>query len=289
MKIGVFSTFMSPLATPQMIRDFGRRAEDIGLDSIWMGEHVALFDKNTFGYPGAKDGRIPVPPGGGMLDVVATFGFLAAATSKLRLGTGVALVPQRNPIYTAKEVCTLDWLSDGRIDFGIGVGWNKEEVEACGYRWEDRGARCDEFLEVMQLLWTEPVVDFAGKWVKLETCRLDPKPIQRPHVPIIVGGYVEAALRRAVRFGAGWYGFNRDPAATKEMLKHLDAAFAKAGRKRGKEFQIIITPPVSMSVDAMQEYAEVGVDRLVVNLGNQRPERVGQRLVEIDKLVKTVR
>jgi len=289
MKIGVFSTFMSPLATPQMIRDFGRRAEDIGLDSIWMGEHVALFDKNTFGYPGAKDGRIPVPPGGGMLDVVATFGFLAAATSRLRLGTGVALVPQRNPIYTAKEVCTLDWLSDGRIDFGIGVGWNKEEVEACGYRWEDRGARCDEFLEVMQLLWTEPVVDFAGKWVKLETCRLDPKPIQRPHVPIIVGGYVEAALRRAVRFGAGWYGFNRDPAATKEMLKHLDAAFAKAGRKRGKEFQIIITPPVSMSVDAMQEYAEVGVDRLVVNLGSQRPERVGQRLVEIDKLVKSLR
>jgi probable F420-dependent oxidoreductase len=286
MKIGVFSTFMSPLATPQMIRDFGRRAEDIGLDSIWMGEHVALFDKNTFGYPGAKDGRIPVPPGGGMLDVVATFGFLAAATSRLRLGTGVALVPQRNPIYTAKEVCTLDWLSDGRIDFGIGVGWNKEEVEACGYRWEDRGARCDEFLEVMQLLWTEPMVDFAGKWVKLETCRLDPKPIQRPHVPIIVGGYVEAALRRAVRFGAGWYGFNRDPAATKEMLNHLDAAFAKAGRRRGKEFQIIITPPVAMPMDAMQEYAEVGVDRLVVNLGSQRPERVDQRMAEIDRLVK---
>ena len=241
-----------------------------------MGEHVALFDKNTFGYPGSKDGRIPVPPGGGMLDVVATFGFLAAATSRLRLGTGVALVPQRNPIYTAKEICTLDWLTDGRIDFGIGVGWNKEEVEACGYRWEDRGARCDEFLEVMQRLWTEPVVDFAGKWVKLETCRLDPKPIQKPHVPIIVGGYVEAALRRAVRFGAGWYGFNRDPAATKAMLDHLDAAFAKAGRKRGKEFQIIMTPPVAMPIDAMQEYAEAGVDRLVVNLGSQRPERVDQ-------------
>ena len=137
MKIGVFSTFMSPLATPQMIRDFGGRRRHRP-QLIWMGEHVALFDKNTFGYPGAKDGRIPVPPGGGMLEVVATFGFLAAATSRLRLGTGVALVPQRNPIYTAKEVCTLDWLSDGRIDFGIGVGWNKEEVEACGYRWEDR-------------------------------------------------------------------------------------------------------------------------------------------------------
>ena len=173
MKIGVLSTFMSPNATPQMIRDFGRRAEGMGLDSIWMGEHFVLFDKQTFGYPGSKDGRIPVPPGGGMLDVTATFGFLAAATSTLRLGTGVALVPQRNPIYTAKEMCTLDWLSGGRIDFGIGVGWNKEEVEICGYRWEDRGARCNEFLEVMRRLWTEPVVDFKGKWVNFATCRLD--------------------------------------------------------------------------------------------------------------------
>ncbi len=286
MKIGVFSTFMSPLATPSMIRDFGRRAEGMGLDSIWMGEHVALFDKNTFGYPSSKDGRIPIPDGGGMLDVTATFGFLAAVTTTLRFGTGVALVPQRNPIYTAKEMCTLDWLTEGRIDFGIGVGWNKEEVEACGYTWEDRGARCDEFLDVMRRLWTEPVVDYAGKWVKFETMRMDPKPIQKPHVPIIIGGYVDAALRRAVRFGAGWYGFNRDPDGVKQMLIRLDAAFAKAGRTRGKDFQIIITPPIAMSIDAMQEYADVGVDRLVVNLGSQRPERVDHRMAEIEKLVK---
>ena len=124
--------------------------------------------------------------------------------------------------------------------------------------------------------------------MKLEACRLDPKPIQKPHVPIIVGGYVEAAFRRAVRFGAGWYGFNRDPAATKEMLNRLDAAFAKAGRKRSKDFEIIITPPASMALDAMQEYAEVGVDRLVVNLGSQRPERIDHRMVEIEKLVNMI-
>lgn len=98
MKIGVFATFMSPIATPAMIRDFGRRVEEIGLDSIWMDEHVVLFDRNTFPYPSSKDGRIPVPEGGGLLDVVATFGFLAASTSRVRLGTGVALVPQRNRI-----------------------------------------------------------------------------------------------------------------------------------------------------------------------------------------------
>lgn len=286
MRIGVFATFMSPLATPAMIRDFGRRAEEAGLDSIWMGEHVVLFDRNTYGYPSSKDGRIPVPEGGGMLDVTATFGFLAAATTRLRFGTGVALVPQRNPIYTAKEIATLDWLTGGRIDFGIGVGWNKEEVEACGYRFEDRGARCDEFLEVMRRLWTEPVVDFHGRWVRFETARLDPKPVQTPHVPIIVGGYADAALRRAVRFGAGWYGFNRDPAGTREMLARLDAAFAREGRTRGPDFEIIITPPAAMPIEAMQDYAALGVHRLVVNLGSQKPERVDQRLPELERLVR---
>jgi probable F420-dependent oxidoreductase len=286
MKIGVFATFMSPLATPAMIRDFGARAEGGGLESIWMGEHVALFDKNTFPYPSSKDGRIPVPDGGGMLDVTATFGFLAAATSTIRFGTGVALVPQRNPIYTAKEVCTLDWLTGGRFDFGIGVGWNKEEVESTGYRWEDRGARCDEFLEAMRRMWTEPVVDFHGKWLRFETLRMDPKPIQKPHTPIIVGGYAGAAFRRAVRFGAGWYGFNLDPERLRGMLAKLDAAFAEAGRTRGPEFQIVVTPPMAMGADAMGAYADMGVHRLIPNLGSQRPERVAARLTELADLAK---
>ena len=123
----------------------------------------------------------------------------------------------------------------------------------------------------MRRLWTEPVVDFKGKWVKFETARLDPKPIQKPHVPIIVGGYAEAAYRRAVQFGAGWYGFNRDPAGAQENLRQLDAAFAKAGRRRPADFEIIITPPASMATDAMEGYGQLGVHRLVVNLGGQRP------------------
>ena len=211
---------------------------------------------------------------------------LTQATKTIRLGTGVALVPQRNPIYTAKEIATLDWLSDGRIDFGIGVGWNKEEVEACGYGWEDRGPRCDEFLEVMQRLWTEPVVDFHGKWVNFETARLDPKPIQKPHVPIIVGGHTPPAMRRTVRFGAGWYGFSLTPEATQLAVAKLDAAFAKAGKPRPPGFEIIITPPMGMPVDAMRAYADLGVDRLVVNLGSQRADRIDARLAEITPLVK---
>ena len=266
MKIGVFSTFMSPLATPRMIRDFGRRAEDMGLDSIWMGEHVALFDKNTFGYPGSKDGRIPVPPGGGMLDITATFGFLAAATTKVRFGTGVALVPQRNPIYTAKEVCTLDWLSDGRFDFGIGVGWNKEEVEGCGYKWEDRGARCDEFLEVMRRLWTEPVVDFKGKWVQFETMKMDPKPIQKPHVPIIVGGAFPYGARRAVRYGDGWIpsagGPGRgDIADTLPQFRQM----AKAAGREPASLPVTLFR-VPEDPDRLRQFRDLGVARVVISL-----------------------
>jgi alkanesulfonate monooxygenase SsuD/methylene tetrahydromethanopterin reductase-like flavin-dependent oxidoreductase (luciferase family) len=115
---------------------------------------------------------------------------------------------------------------------------------------------------------------------------MDPKPIQQPHVPIIVGGYADAALRRAVRFGAGWYGFNRDPAGTREMLTRLDEAFAKAGKKRGEDFQIIMTPPMAMPLDAMQEYADIGVHRLIVNLGSQRSERIEPRMAEIATLVQ---
>src|SRR5262249_61507513 len=104
MKIGVFATFMSPLATPKMIRDFGRRAEGMGLESIWMGEHVALFDKNTYGYPGSKDGRIPVPAGGGMLDATGSLGLLAPAPRKARLGAGAAAGAQRPTTYTPDGV-----------------------------------------------------------------------------------------------------------------------------------------------------------------------------------------
>ena len=148
MKLGVFASLMTPTASPGVILDIGRRAEEIGLDSLWMGEHVVIFDEMEFGYPGTPDGKLPVPEGGGLPETVVTLAFLASATKNLRLGTGVSLLPQRNPIYTAKEFATLDYLSGGRVDLGVGVGWCKEEVIACGYSFEDRGARCDDEVRV---------------------------------------------------------------------------------------------------------------------------------------------
>jgi len=285
MKIGIFVAFVSPLATPELILNFGRRAEEMGLDSIWMGEHVVLFDRMEFPYPGSKDGRVPVPEDGGILEMVATFGFLAAATKRMRLGSGICLLPQRNPVYTAKEFATLDWLTGGRIDFGIGVGWCKEEVIACGYRWEDRGERCDEILELLHEVWTQPVASFDGKHVALAECRMDPKPVQKPHIPIFVGGHSAAAMKRAARFGAGWYGFALSPDAAQAALEHLDAALAEVNRKRGADFQIVITPPYAMTEDMVREYAALGVDRLIVQLGSQHQDKIDLRLLELEKFV----
>ena len=284
MKIGLFATFMSPIATPKMIQDFGRDSENAGIESLWLGEHVVLFDKMEFPYPGSKDGKIPVPAGGGMLDTVATIGFLASTTETLRFGTGITLVPQRNPVYTAKEFATLDWLTNGRVDFGVGVGWCKEEVLACGYSFEDRGERCNEFLEVIKRLWTDELASFEGKHFSLPSCRMDPKPVQSPHVPMIIGGHSKAGLRRAAKFGQGWYGFNLDVDLTGKMLANLDQALATEGRTRDG-FEIVITPPYNVTVDAIKQYEALGVDRIIMHLGNQKPERIGQRLIEMEKFI----
>lgn len=287
MKIGTFSTFMSPICTPEMISDFAVSAEDIGLDSIWMGEHVVLFDETEFPYPGSSSGKLPVPEGGGMLDTVATFGFLANCTSKLRFGTGITLLPQRNPVYTAKEFATLDWLTGGRVDFGIGVGWCKEEVMACGYEFGNRGERCDEMLEMMRLLWTEPVAEYHGKHYHLPPCRMDPKPVQKPHVPLIIGGHSQAGFRRAARFGAGWYGFQLDVAGTSEVIKSLTDALAREGRSMD-DFELIITPPYQVTTEMVKQYQALGVDRLIVHLGSQKPDRITARLSELEHLMAAV-
>jgi len=286
MKIGVFGTFMSPVCTPEVIADVGKRVEQAGLDSLWMGEHVVLFDEMEFPYPASKDGRIPVPTGGGMLDTVATFGFLANATSSLRLGTGITLISQRHPLYTAKEFATLDWLSSGRIDFGIGVGWCKEEVIASGYSWDDRGARSDEFLQVVDKLWTQELTTFAGEHFQIpQACRLDPKPVQAK-LPILVGGHSKRAFQRAAEFGTGWYGFALTPELTAQMLGQLDQALAVAGRSRD-DFEIVVTPARETPED-LDAFAQMGVQRLVLHMGSQRPERLDKRLQDLEQAAQQV-
>ena len=143
MRIDLWVPTASPFTTPEVLAAVGAEAEQRGVGTIWVGEHVVLFEEYASSYPYADDGKIPAPPGTGLLEPLNTLAFLAAHTTATRLGTAMVLLPQRNPVYTAKEVSTLDWLSNGRVDFGIGVGWLEEEFDVLNVPWERRGRRTD--------------------------------------------------------------------------------------------------------------------------------------------------
>jgi probable F420-dependent oxidoreductase len=199
-----------------------------------------------------------------MLEPLQALTYLAAVTDRVRLGTGICLVPQRNPVYTAKAVTDLDSLSGGRVDFGVGVGWLREEFEAVAMPFEKRGPRTDEHLQVMKALWCDEVSEFHGELYDLAPCRMYPKPIQRPHPPIHVGGESDAAMRRVARHGQGWFSFNRLPEDLPEPLARLDAALAAEGRSRS-DVVLSVSPyfnPVTPA--AVEGYAALGVDRLIV-------------------------
>lgn len=237
MKVGIFAPLANPYATPDYIRTLGAAVEERGFDSIWVAEHVVLFDEYASSYPYAADGKIPVPSEAGFLDPFMALSYLAACTTRVRLGTGICLVPQRNPVYTAKEAASVDWMSGGRFDLGIGVGWLAEEFAALDVPFERRGARCRAYIDVMRTLWCDDESEYDGEFYTLPKTRQFPKPIQKPHPPIHFGGESDAALRRVADLGQGWYGFNlgreaRRGEAGRDHLRPGHRGLRKAHRDR---------------------------------------------------------
>lgn len=285
MDVGVFVPLGNGNATAEVVRTVGREVEARGFTSIWVPEHVVLFDEYESAYPYSPDGTFPGGGDTGMLEPLTALTYLAAVTDRVRLGTAICLVPQRNPVYTAKQVTDLDNLSGGRVDFGIGVGWLREEFEAVGMPFERRGQRADDHLGVMKALWTEETSSFQGELYDLRECRMYPKPVQTPHPPIHVGGESAAAMRRAARLGQGWFSFNRLPGDLAEPLAQLDGILAEHDRSRD-DLQITVCPyfnPVDAA--AVEAYAEAGVDHLVVLCLAFTPEMVVEQL---DALVTNV-
>ncbi len=264
MRIGLFAPLANPFATPDYMQTLGRAAEERGFDSIWVAEHVVLFDDYASPYPYLADGKIPVPAGSGMLDPFMALSFLAGCTSTIRLGTGICLVPQRNPVYTAKEAASADWLSNGRLDLGIGVGWLAEEYEALGVPFERRGARCRDYVGVMRSLWRDEVSQYEGEFYRLPPSRQYPKPLQQPHPPIHFGGESDAALRRVADLGQGWYGFGVEPEQAKERITTLTKMLEKRGRTRD-DVQVSICPYMRpATLELIEQYREAGVDRVIL-------------------------
>jgi probable F420-dependent oxidoreductase len=264
MDVGLFVPIGSANATPELVGAVGREAEERGFESIWVAEHVVLFDEYDSAYPYDPSGRFPAGGDAGMVEPFTALTYLAAVTERIRLGTGICLVPQRNPVYTAKAVTDVDALSAGRVDFGVGVGWLREEFEALGVPFDRRGQRTDEYLAAMRSLWCDEVSEFHGELYDLRPCRMYPKPVQRPHPPIHVGGESDAALRRVARLGQGWFTFGRLPEDLPPALERLDAALAAEGRTRA-DITLSVSPYMHpVTPESVGRYAELGVDRLVV-------------------------
>jgi probable F420-dependent oxidoreductase len=281
MRIGLFVPLANPFATPEYLNALGPAAEERGFHSLWVAEHVVLFDDYASRYPYAADGRIPAGGESGPLEPFTALAFLAASTRRTRLGTGICLVPQRNPVYTAKEVAAVDWLSGGRFDFGVGGGWLAEEFAACGVPFERRGARCRDYLAAMQRLWCDPVSEHKGEFCAFPALRQYPKPIQRPHPPIHFGGESDAALRRVADLGQGWYGFDVGPDDAPALVAKLERLLAARGRSRS-EVQVSVSPYLKpFAPDALPRYRDAGVDQLIALALAARPERLLQRLDEL--------
>ena len=278
MRIGLFAPFASPLCTPEYIQAVGLAAEERGFHSLWVAEHVVLFDEYGSRYPYAEDGRLQISAERGVLEPFTSLAFVAAVTERIRLGTGICLVPQRNPVYTAKEATTVDWLSGGRLDLGVGVGWLAEEFRALEVPFEHRGSRCRSYLEVMRRLWCDEVSEYKDEFYELPACRQYPKPVQSPHPPIHFGGESDAALRRVADIGQGWYGFNLTVEEFASRMNLLDELLAVRSRTRS-DVEISVAPRgQAVNADDLARFAEAGADQVIVGALARDADAVRKRL-----------
>ena len=274
MKVGVQTGF-SGVTSPELIADFGRISEDRDFHSIWVPEHVVFFRDYASRYPYSDDGKLPGDPDG-VMEPLTALTFLAAHTERIRLGTGVCLVPQRNPIYTAKQVADVDYLSGGRLDFGIGIGWLREEFGALGIPWERRADRTRECIAVMKTLWCDEISHFEGEFYNLPECLQNPKPIQNPHPPLYFGGESEPALRRVAELGQGWFGYNLTSEQLDTNLTRLDNLLAEAGRSRS-DVKIQVSPRRGYDRDTLTRFRDSGVDQVVLPLFGRDTASLRQR------------
>lgn len=232
MKVGISELFTGQDGRDAaFLRNTAVLLEDLGFHSIWYPEHVVFFPEYKSKYLYGSLGSNEVNALRGVYDPFVALAAIATATTKVRLGTYVCVVGQREPISLARDVAAVDCLSDGRFDFGIGVGWLEAEYEALGVPFARRGARTDEYLAAMKCLWSDDdLSSFEGEFVSFEPLFAFPKPIQRPHPPIVVGGNSPATIRRIVEHGNGWAGYNLEIPEVESFIEQLDAALTKAGR-----------------------------------------------------------
>ncbi|MXP24205.1 TIGR03619 family F420-dependent LLM class oxidoreductase [Gordonia sp. HNM0687] len=245
-------------ANPAIWSDLAQEAERVGFESIWMSDHLVLpVDLDSGDYP---DGKLPIAPNTQIFDVMVYLAAIAARTSTIRLGTFVYQLGLRDPFSAARAVATLDVVSGGRVELGVGAGWSSAEWQVAGLPFDSRGRRLDEVSAVCRRLWTEETVAHEGEFYSFPEVAFEPKPIQGADLPLLIGGESPPALRRAVRTGTGWIGMHHTPESVAPIVEKLNELCAAAGR----------VEPLSVTVAAPPGEVDVagwrtsGVSRVIV-------------------------
>ncbi len=258
-------------------------AEELGYESVWLPEHL-VFTRTMTNSPHPGEDVPPVPPTAPIYDAFAYLAFLAARTQRVRLGTHVFNIGLRHPFTTARGVQTVDLLSGGRFEFGIGASWLEQEWDAAQLDFATRGRRVDEAVAVCKRLWTEETITHHGEFFSFDEAVFEPKPVQKPWPPILVGGESRAALRRAARLGDGWIGMGHTFESATAQIARLHDALARAGRSPDG-FQIVLGGPVE-SADDVKRWEDLGVTRMIVSPWRRSPEALDglHRFAEIARV-----
>ena len=253
MRFGYVIPNNAGVGDPNDLTELARRAEALGFDSVWVSHHVL-----NLGYVQERLGNAPYQ------DALITLTWIAAHTSRIRLGTSVLVMPYLHPMVLAKELATLDHFSGGRLTVGLGVGSMPEENAALGVPYDTRGSYSDEFIEVLRALWTREAATFHGRFFDFEDIVTSPKPLQAPHPPIVIGGNRPQALKRAARLGDGWHPLNLPPDSVRRRLPVIREERRKAGRPPMRTVQLRIGIE-RITPEAVADFEEAGVTELVMH------------------------
>jgi probable F420-dependent oxidoreductase len=279
------------------------RAEALGFDSVWVGDHIVIPWQIASPYPYSPTGRPPFRPEEPALEPLALLSYLAGCTTRVKLGLSVLIVPHRHPLYAAKALATLDVLSGGRVICGVGSGWMREEFEALGLRFERRGEETDEWIRIFKVCWQEGDPAYRGKLYAFDRLKFEPKPVQKPHPPIWVGGNSRRAMRRAVELGDAWHPGWLRPGQAMAQRQALSAMAARAGRDPAtlqltvlRPLQILAQPAeephrpligsAAQVADDIRAYERAGVSHLVFGF---RTTHGAEMLEQVERFAAEVR
>lgn len=261
MKVGLIPVNMGVQNVDEMVA-VARKAEEVGVESVWTFEHVMVPVDYESKYPYSPNGKMGAPPETPIVDPLIALAAIAANTEHLRLGTGVNILPQRSPLYVAKQAASLDFVSKGRFMLGVGIGWLKEEFDALGVPFERRGARFDDYVEAMKKVWSGEVVEHQSDFVSWSGFKSYPLPVQEPHLPVVIGGTKGKAFERIAKYGDGWYAPVTNADELAPMLPRLKAACDAVGRDVSTVEISCMWPPVA-GLDSAKALRDAGVSRLI--------------------------